>query len=202
MSRMYFRLIIISFCIILIFNLSCNPPTESPTTGTIKGKVLDAATSNPISAVMITTDPVTSSKTTDSEGIFLIEGIEPGIYIIQASKNGYKTNSTTVNVVVGEEASSDIQLFPLTPELSVSVTSLSFGTSSSSLTFNITNSGIGILTWSIISTASWITVNPTSGSTENESDVVTVTVDRSGKSFGNYLKPLQLLQTQTVKQLI
>ena len=123
---------------ILFLNLTCEPPSEAETTGKINGTISDATTSQPISGVMITTNPVTSSKTTDSEGNFLIEGVEPSTYTIQASKNGYKTNSTTVSVVAGEESSADIQLSPLTPELSVSATSLSFGTSSTNLTFTIT----------------------------------------------------------------
>jgi len=184
---------------ILFLNLTCEPPSEAETTGKINGTISDATTSQPISGVMITTNPVTSSKTTDSEGNFLIEGVEPSTYTIQASKNGYKTNSTTVSVVAGEESSADIQLSPLTPELSVSATSLSFGTSSTNLTFTISNTGVGTLTWSIISSSNWITINPTSGSTESESDVVTVTVDRTGMNYGNYYETITIASNTNSK---
>jgi len=194
-------LIAVAFLITLFFIFSCEPTTESSTTGDISGKLLDATSSQPISGASITTSPVTSSKTTDVEGKYLIEGVEPGTYTVQASKSGYKTNSTTVNVIVGEEASADIQLSPLTPELSVSATSLSYGTSSTSLTFTITNSGVRTLTWSIISPANWITVNPTSGSTENESDVVTVTVNRTGMDYGNHYETITIASNTNSKTI-
>jgi len=199
MNKKLIGLVVASITGILFLNLTCEPPSEAETTGTINGTISDATTSQPISGAMITTNPVTSSKTTDSEGNFLIEGIEPGTYTIQASKDGYKTNSTTVSVVAGEESSADIQLAPLEPELAVSATSLNFGTSSTNLTFTITNSGIGTLTWSIVSTANWITVNPTSGSTEKESDVVTVTVNRTGMSYGNHYETITVASNTNSK---
>ncbi len=144
----------------------------------------------PISGATITTDPITSSKTTDSEGAFTIEGVEPGTYTVQGSKTGYQTNSTIINVIAGETASGDIQLTPLGPELTVSATMLNFGTSSTNLTFTISNSGIGTLTWSVISSSNWVTVNPTSGTTGSETDVVTVTVNRTAMAYGNHYETI------------
>lgn len=73
-----------------------------------------------------------------------------------------------------------------TPALCVSPTSLDFGSSETSKTFNITNCGNGTLTWTITDDSNWITVSPTSGSTTSETDVITVTVNRSGLSPGDY----------------
>lgn len=129
--------IFVTFIAALLLHLSCEPATTALTTGDINGTILDAATSQPISGATVTTDPITSSKTTDSEGAYIIEGVEPETYTIQASKSGYTTNTTTVRVVAGEIASADIQLTPQGPELAVSITLLNFGTSSSNLTFNI-----------------------------------------------------------------
>ena len=72
------------------------------------------------------------------------------------------------------------------PILSVSPTSLDFGISETSKTFNITNSGTGTLTWSASDDRTWISLNPTSGSTTTETDQVTVTVDRSSLSAVTY----------------
>ncbi len=72
------------------------------------------------------------------------------------------------------------------PTLSVNPNSLNFGASTTSLAFNITNSGLGTLTWSVSDNRNWIGVNPTGGSTTTESDAVTVTVNRSGLAPGSY----------------
>ena len=64
------------------------------------------------------------------------------------------------------------------PVLSVSPTSLDFGTSSISETFGISNIGTGTLSWNVSESAYWITsVSPTSGT---NSGTVTVQVSRSG----------------------
>ncbi len=180
---------------------ACEPPTTAPTTGDISGTILDASSSQPISGATVTTDPITSSKTTDSEGAFTIEGVEPGTYTVQASKTSYHTNTTIVSVVAGETASADIQLTPQGPELAVSTTLLNFGTSSTNLTFNISNTGVGTLTWNIISNANWVTVNPASGSTETETDVVTVTVNRTGMSYGNHYETITVTSNTNSKTI-
>jgi len=70
------------------------------------------------------------------------------------------------------------------PVLSVSPTSLDFGTSSTSKTFSISNSGTGTLSWNVSESVSWITsVSPSSGSNDG---TVTVQVSRSGMSLGSF----------------
>jgi len=69
------------------------------------------------------------------------------------------------------------------PQLSVSPTSLNFGTTQTQKTFNISNSGGGPLSWNVSKNKSWISVSPTSGT---NSGTVTVNVNRSGLSDGNY----------------
>jgi len=184
---------IASFALLMALTItSCDPPTEAETTGSIEGIIYDASTSQQLSGVTITTEPITSSKITDTNGSFLIEGVEPETYTLQATKTGFNTNSTTINVIAGETTTADLQLTPLAPELSVSTALLNFGTSSTSLAFTITNAGVGTLTWNVISVANWITVNPANGSTENESDVVSVTVNRTAMSFGNHYETITI----------
>jgi hypothetical protein len=72
------------------------------------------------------------------------------------------------------------------PQMSISPTSLDFGSSATSLTFNITNAGSGSFNWSISDDQSWITVSPTSGTTTSETDQITVTVSRGSLSTGSY----------------
>jgi len=193
MNKKIIGLAVASIAGILFLNLTCEPPTEVPTTGTINGVIYDASTSQPMSGVTITTEPTTSSKITDTNGSFKIEGVEPGDYTLQAAKSGYMTNSTTVKVVVGETASADLQLNPITPQLSVSTTSLDFGTSSTSIPFTISNSGEGTtLDWTVSENSDWITVNPASGSITNNQASVTVSVDRTGLDAGDYSESISV----------
>ncbi|MFQ5822677.1 MAG: choice-of-anchor D domain-containing protein [bacterium] len=72
----------------------------------------------------------------------------------------------------------------LAPVLSVTPTILNFGTSTTQMSFNISNSGGGTLSWNVSKAATWITsVSPSSGM---NSGTVTVTVSRSGLQPGNY----------------
>jgi hypothetical protein len=178
---------IIVIGILLGFSLfSCDPPTEAETTGVIEGIIYDASSSEPLSGVTLTTEPTTSSKITDSNGSFKIEGVEPGDYSLQAAKTGFVTNSTTVHVVADETASADMQLTPVAPELSVSVTSLDFGSTSTSLPFTIMNTGEGTLTWSVSENSNWMSVNPGNGSVSDNQSSVTISVDRSNLDPGDY----------------
>jgi hypothetical protein len=87
-------------------------------------------------------------------------------------------DSEYITIIVREE----------TPVLAVSLTSLDFGnkTQTPSSTFNITNIGTGTLYWTITDDRDWITVSHTSGSTTTETDVIIVTVDRTGLDPGSY----------------
>jgi len=194
MKRQISKLMTLSISIIIlsIFNFSCEPPTEAETTGNIQGVIYDASSSQPLGGATITTDPTTSSKITDTNGSFLIEGIEPGDYSLQVTKIGYQTNTTTVKVIAGETASADLQLSPVEPELSVSTTDLDFSASSTSIPFTISNSGEGTLDWAVSENATWITVNPTSGSITSNQSSVTVSVDRSGLSAGDYSESISV----------
>ncbi len=76
------------------------------------------------------------------------------------------------------------------PVLVVNPENLTFssnqGSNPPSQTFGISNSGNGSFSWSVADNKSWITCNPTSGSTTSETDNVTVSVNSSGLSPGTY----------------
>lgn len=73
------------------------------------------------------------------------------------------------------------------PILSVSVDALDFGSSTTQMTFDITNTGEGELDWTITtSLPAKVSMSPNSGATQAEVDTVTVTVSRSGVSAGTY----------------
>lgn len=68
--------------------------------------------------------------------------------------------------------------------LCTSTTSLDFGFSSSSLTFEVWNCGGGSLNYSVTDNAGWLSVSPSSGSSSGEHDTLTATINRNGLSPG------------------
>ncbi len=88
-------------------------------------------------------------------------------------------SSSVITVIVNNESTED-------PVLSVSPTSLAFGTSSTNMTFTISNAGGGTLSWDVSENPgeSWITsVLPASGT---NGETITVQASRSGLSAGTY----------------
>jgi len=126
----------------------------------------------------LSVSPISGTTTTESDQITVT---------VNRSALACGTNSGTISVSSdGGSQTISVSAQKNDPVLVVSTTSLNFGTSSASLTFNITNSGCGSLTWSVSEALSWLSVSPISGTTTTESDQITVTVNRSALSAGNY----------------
>jgi hypothetical protein len=84
---------------------------QGPTTGTILGKVTDKLTGDPIAGATVTTDPSTQTKTTGSNGNYIISDVNPGTYIVTAEAEGYEPNSSDpVRVEAGDEKTVNIEL--------------------------------------------------------------------------------------------
>ena len=124
--------------------------------------------------------PGSGSTTTETDSVTVTvdrSGLNPGNY------------SGTVTVTPGTGSPQTVAVtmsVPAAPTLVLSTHSLDFGSSQASLPFTITNGGTGTLTWAVSDNQAWLSVSPTSGSTTTETDSVTVTVDRTGLSAGNY----------------
>jgi hypothetical protein len=76
-----------------------------------------------------------------------------------------------------------------TPAISYSPASLSStqgGANLGNMTLEIWNSGGGTLNWSLTDDATWLSENPTGGSSTSEHDIVVVSVDTRGMSAGDY----------------
>jgi hypothetical protein len=83
----------------------------APTTGTIKGKVLDGTTNTGIAGVSILTNPPTSAVLTNADGSFIITNVAPSAYSITATKTGYVSKSISVAVSAGSDTRADFLLF-------------------------------------------------------------------------------------------
>jgi len=60
------------------------------------------------------------------------------------------------------------------------------GSNPASQTLEISNSGVGTISWTLSDDAEWLSENPTNGSSTGEPDTVTVSVDIAGMSAGDY----------------
>ncbi len=106
--------------------------------------------------------------------------LDPGDYsdIIQITYNG-GTGSVTVKMGI--------------PKLSFTPTSLDFGTSVNQMTFKVSNSGGGTLTWQATNKMEWLTITPVSGSlSAGQSSNVTATINRASLKPGIYADTINL----------
>ncbi len=76
---------------------------------------------------------------------------------------------------------------PTSPQLSLDVTALDFDSLTSSKQIRISNTGVSQLNWTIISNQTWLTIQPSFGSTAPSGyNTVTVGVNRAGLTTGIY----------------
>ncbi len=74
----------------LLFLISCSEEQVDETgTGTVKGRVVDARTYEPIENARISSSPTSSTVFSDKDGYFLIEKVPVGKYSFQAQKDGF-----------------------------------------------------------------------------------------------------------------
>lgn len=76
----------------------------TPTTGILKGVVVDAAI-RPLAGVHISVprpDGSLLNSTTVEDGAFAFDGLEPGAYVVRAHKLGYLDASLSANVTAGD----------------------------------------------------------------------------------------------------
>lgn len=173
------------FCLLLSSLLlwSCVEDLVSYT-GNIIGKVTDARTGMPLDGATVTITPGGLSRTTGSNGIFEFRDLEAKQYEIQVQKDGYVTNNKTINVNMGTDAVGDIMMTPVKQDgqLALSVSTLNFGSQSTSLSFSIQNTGNKSFNWNISGTEklNWLSISPISGTLNaGKSNAVTVTLNRN-----------------------
>ncbi len=81
-----------------------------PRAGIISGMVTAASSGNPIVGATITTQPATTSTTTDGQGRYTLFDVPPASYTVSASKAGYTEDSVEVVVTAGNTVTADIAL--------------------------------------------------------------------------------------------
>lgn len=163
------------------------------TTGNLIGVVNDSRSGEFLSGVTVSLSPTGKTYTTGVDGRYEFRDIESLEYSVSVSKNGYKADKKTAFVQVGKDTNLDFQLTPVTGTLSVSQNSLDFGNETTNLAFDIINTGSAPLKWQIAEDVTWLSCNPTSGTTqEGEKSSVVVTVNRNGLERGNYAQTIAI----------
>ena len=187
--RRLIRFLIVVFCTLQI---SCTKDIVD-TTGNLVGVISDSRTGSFLSGVSVTTSPLGKTFTTGVDGKYEFRNLESQEYSISVSKNGYNPDKKTVFVQVGEDTNLDFQITPSTGALFVSQNELDFGNEVTKLSLDISNKGNALLSWQISEDASWLSCNPTSGTTQpGEKTSIVVTIDRTGLTRGSYSQNLTI----------
>lgn len=82
----------------------------SAQTGTLTGKVTDAATQQPLSDVRVTVIGTALSTQTNAEGDYRLTNLRPGRLTIQVFRLGYRTGGDSVRIVAGQTATLNLRL--------------------------------------------------------------------------------------------
>ena len=169
------------------FLVSCGASDPVDITGNIVGVVYDAERNEPLQGVSMALTPLGKTTTTSQNGSYSFKDIDAGTYRVQAQKTGYKEDSKSVDVSIGDNASLDFHLTPSVAGLQVSQGTLDFGNDDTTLTLDLKNTGSATLNWQISEDIPWLQCIPTSGTiSPNGTSSVIVNVDRTGLSRGNY----------------
>lgn len=171
--------VIIQVLLISIIYISCTKKSDLEQYGQISGKVKDAVSGEPISGAVVTLNPINSSTTTSGDGAYRFIELQSRQYSIQVMKDGFQTNSTTVDVVAGENQVDDLLIIPAQPILNVSTTLLDYSSDKLLLPIEIRNEGAGQLTWNITANKTWISPDPTNGVTNANVSTVNISIDRN-----------------------
>jgi PKD repeat protein len=107
-----FSLITVIISVVFIYSCSSDSdnPTNPSTKGNITGQITEQGAGNPVSGASISTQPATTTVTSDNSGNYTFSNIEAGSYTVTASKNGYTQNNANANVTAGQTTTVNIIL--------------------------------------------------------------------------------------------
>jgi uncharacterized protein (TIGR02145 family) len=154
-------------------------PEEIILPGEIGGIVTDAETGQPLTAATVILNPSNDTTNTGSGGKYLFKSLTPGDYEIQASKQNYAERTKPVNVTSAYTSEINLALEQI-PIIHYSDSILDFGFYLTSLSFTISKTGHGKVTYIISPSKDWITVNHSFGDVDNETDSIIVAINRTG----------------------
>jgi uncharacterized protein (TIGR02145 family) len=167
------------FLVVLLYGC---PLKEVELPGDITGHVQDAVTGESVSDAEVQlfhTNDLIHADTTGMGGTFLFTNLEPASYSIEVRKDLYDIHRENLLVFSATTTDLDIKLEG-DPEPEFSRRMLHYGLESTQLSFAISNSGGGVLSYEIIPTQDWISALPDNGNITQEPDHIVVTIQKEG----------------------
>jgi hypothetical protein len=98
---------------ILIIVSSCKKDDSNQSAssfGTIQGKVTNITGDTVIVNANVSTNPPTSSVSTNANGEYIISDVTPGTYTVTATKGGYNPGTVSVSATVNKTRTADIHM--------------------------------------------------------------------------------------------
>lgn len=182
----------ILYIICLLLIISCAKDIID-LTSSIEGIVKDNVTSEPLQGVSITLSPSGKSATTGNDGRYSFPELDAGNYSIEFSKVGYEANKKEVTVLAGKPMQVDAMLNKITNALIINPTTLNFGDLETSKTLFVSClEQLGDIRYTIKVDADWISLSKSDGNATSAGDKITITIDRSKLSIGNYEKNITI----------
>lgn len=86
---------------------------QNPTTGFVQGRITNAGSGNPLSDVLISVSGTNNSAVTDSDGRYVISGVNPGAIEVTANKQGYLPKGGTATIEAGQTLYFSTALSPI-----------------------------------------------------------------------------------------
>lgn len=152
---------LLSLLAVALFCACSSDISEESTTGSIAGSVSDRTTGEPVATVNVSLTPGGTSAVTGSDGSFSFVNLAPGNYTLLINKEGYKQNTLSTIVKVGEPTSIHMTIERIPASITADKTKLDFGEKLSTLSFTIVNTGYTDLAYKVeTGNCVWLSVEP------------------------------------------
>lgn len=174
---------LLSFLMGLVAMLAVTACTEEPkdTRGSLTGVVYEG--NDPVSNVTVSIPALGRSYVTGIDGAFRFNDLIPDSYQVQVSKSGYVTDTRYVDIEAGltTEIYMTIEREAADAAITVSPSSLNFGTMQTSMSVTVRNNGNVAADWSLdLGYNPWLSASQISGSIDaGRTQSITFSVDRS-----------------------
>lgn len=184
------------FSIIAIISIfTCCATDIVDVTGSISGIVKDYTTGLTVENCQVALSPSGNSVSTDANGRYTFDNLNPGTYTLTFTKIGYMDQSASVELLAGQSIIKDIQL-ETTEAFTVSTSVLDFGDSNATLSFSLQNHTATKCDFNIINNIKWLKLSQTDGTIQANNKLnITATIDRSLVGYDSYDKTITINYT-------
>ena len=181
------------FSLVAIISLfTCCAEDIVDVTGSISGIVKDYTTGLTVENCQVALAPSGNTVSTDANGRYTFDNLNPGTYTLTFTKIGYMDQSASVELLAGQFILKDIQL-ETTEAFTVSTSVLDFGDSNATLSFALQNPTATKYDFNIVNNIKWLKLSQTNGTIQPNNRLnITATVDRSLVGYGSYDKTITI----------